>query len=256
MTDLMIYQGYESPAINNFRFNTLFKLEEYKDKHSPLVVFGCYKRQDLSVIYSHKSTVVIVWVGNDSLKIDFTRLKRMSNAIHATWLPRVKQRLEKEQGIEVTQLKFPAREQPNPLVMGGFVYTYLNKLKPEYHGSKLIDQLSFNGELLIGNHSIKRQAWWGGIQNSFYQRCFIGLFLSEYTGGAMGVVEMGLRGIKCITNVLNLPHCIHWNSLNQIEERIQKEKIHIGTINKGLANDVYSCLAKDFIYFDLQKMKK
>ena len=245
---MVINQAYESEPMKKFKFAELFKLSGYTNKSKPLVMFGCYHQKDIEVCERHNGKVVIVWLGKDTLRGH--HLKTPNKVIHTTWLPKVKERIEKD-GKECILLKIPAREKVPPLPLGNKVYTYLQKGKPEYHGSKIVNKLHLTHELLVGDHSINREAWWSGICDKFYGQAFIGLILSEYTGGGLSIVEMGLRGIKVVTNVLKLPHCIPWKTKEDIEKAIEQESKYIGVKRSGVANEVYHALAKDFKYFDL-----
>jgi len=254
---MIIHQAYTSIPISKFKFRSLFGMDECGDINSPLLVFGMYRKEDVRMVLRHSRgrKTVIVWLGNDSTKVDLSKV-RSENIIHTTWLPRVKEYLKLNGDIDCILLKFPAHEKPNPMVLGPRVYAYLQKGKPKYHGSDTVLDLDMSYPLLVGDHSVPRQEWWNGIGDKWYRKSFIGLFLSEYTGGGCGIVEMGLRGRKVITNVLNLPHCIPWKTKEDVEAIIEREAEHIGIQDTYLAEEVYASLAKgkDLEHFDLERM--
>ena len=53
---------------------------------------------------------------------------------------------------------------------------------------------------------------------------------------------MGLRGMKVVTNVFDLPNCIPWNSVEDIIQAIEEETKNIGTTNEKLARQVWDSL--------------
>ena len=70
----------------------------------------------------------------------------------------------------------------------------------------------------------------------------------------MSIIEMGLRGIPVITNVLELPNTRPWNSIEDIEKIVQAESGKIGNINTAMANEVRSCLVNGMDCFDFDKL--
>lgn len=255
MLGLKIRQGYESVPMVKFNWLHQFNLKSYINKKKPLVMFGCYKPQDLLVIRRHIAPVVIVWMGKDSLKAKWNKIKEFKNVIHTTWLPNV-HTLINQAGIKCYMLRMPVKETPlpTPMPLGVNVYSYLQKGKPEYHGSELVAQLNIKHPLLIGTHNISRQLWYAGENNKMYARVFIGLALGGYAGGGMSILEMGVRGIPVVTNVLDLPHTIKWETLSDVERIIEEQAVNIGSINKELAQRVNAALVHNLKCFDLKKL--
>ena len=221
-------------------------------KNEPVVVFGAYHKDDVKIILSHHGTVVVVWCGEDSLK---TSLKGMDkpNIIHTTWLPPIQRRLISK-GLDCKLLKISLREQPSIQPLGDQVYAYLQKSKPEYHGKKLVESLNLDHPLLVGDFSVAREAWYAGENDIWYGKVFIGLSLSEYAGGGATIVEMGVRGIPVVTNILDLPHCIPWKTKEDIEQAIKEASKNIGKKNTELAMAVRAKLVPLDGCFDLKKL--
>ena len=248
---MKIYQGYISPGFEKFGFLEMFKLRAYDDGDAPLVVFGCYKSTDVDVIKAHRNHVVVIWIGNDSWKTDDVR---QSNVTNATWLPPLYRFMREKKQADIRLLKIPTLQKPNPIVKGDKIYTYLNLSKPDYHGSKIINELNLGERLLIGDGSITKEDWYSGVCDEFYSKTFIGLFLSGYVGGCFSALEMGLRGIRVVTNVFEFPHTIAWKSKKDIIEAIKWEETRIGDKNEWLAVQVFDQCAHDMDCFDLDEL--
>lgn len=253
--NIKAYQGHMSGPMKKFRWLDQYKLEPYHNYSDPLIVFGCYRPVDIRVVNRHKGPVIVFWCGNDTHKSD-AQLMDKPNIIHTTILPKAQQYIQ-QKGIKCHLLK-PAvkesREMAPPLKMGNKIYTYLNRSKPDYHGRKIIEQLNTKYDILVGDHSIPRGDWYNGVSNEYYSKCFIGLFLSDYVGGGQSVIEMGMRGIRVVTNVLNMPHTIPWETIEDVEIAIEKESENIGKVNYTLSDQVYDSLVRDLDCFDLAKL--
>jgi len=236
-----IFQGYASEAMRPFNFLEMYKLREYDNIHEPVVIFGCYNQDDENIIKNHKSQIVIQWQGLDSNHRKHYRMFSKNNIINTTVLPNVKKYLE-QRGVECLLLKPASPYSKNPQILGNKIYAYVNKNRPEYYGLHLINMLKKEYDIIIGDNSICRKSWLEGECEKFYKNVFIGLQLSEYAGGGYSVIEMGLRGIKVITNVINLPNVIKWNSIDDIRENINCETKNRGLINIQLAENVFNSL--------------
>jgi len=250
---MKIKQGYVSSVVKGFDFLEKHNLKNYDNPNEPMVIFGCYNKVDYDIVNNHKSTVVIRWCGGDSLDVVNPSFFQRDNFIHLTPLINVHAVLNKK-GINCHLKKICTARKPQPLILGSRVYSYLNKHKPNYYGKLLVDQIKDKYDFIIGDLSISQKDWRAGACEQFYSQAFIGLALSTHAGGAGGVVEMGLRGIKVVTNVVNLPNVIPWNNLEDVENAIIKEKENIGKVNYTLAHEVYNSMIHDMEFFDLDKI--
>ena len=258
-----IKHGHEANTMKKFKFMEQFGLSP-KVNGDPLVVFGCYNLNDIKIILSHKNTVVVVWMGEDSLFIKDNHKKRYPskapykmlnkpNIIHTTWVPPIQKRLIRK-GLDCKLLKISIKEEPFVQPLGDQVYTYLQKRKPDYHGEKMVKSLNLDHPLLVGDFSVSREAWYAGENDIWYSKVFIGLALSKYAGGLMSIVEMGVRGIPVVTNIIDLPHCIPWETKEDIEQAIEHAAKNIGKKNIALAKAVRAELAPINGCFDLEKL--
>ncbi len=256
--DIKAYQGYMSLPMRKFQWLKSFGLDSYHDGDAPLVVFGCYKPTDRRVILNHRGPVIVIWMGTDTHKVrqELAGLQK-KNVVHITWVKALHKYLTKNRGIECYLTKLPMKEytKPEPVVLGKKVYTYLAKGKPEYHGSDVVNNLNLNGyPLLVGDSSINQNDWYNGEGSKFYSQAFIGLALGSYAGGAMTIQEMAVRGIRVVTNTLDLPNCIPWKTLEDVEQAIKDESKRIGSVNKEMVKDVYKYIVDIKGCFDLKKL--
>jgi hypothetical protein len=248
------YQVYVSYVMRNFGFPERCQLQPYHNKKEPLVVYGAYRPEDIKVILNHKGIVYLFWCGDDVWRAPLKEMKEKENIIHLTTLPAIASYLKRNK-IKPVPVKFPAHQGICPYGnLGDKVYTYLRKGKPKYHGSDIVNSLKIKNKIIVGDQSINRIAWHNGKCEEYYGKAFIGLFLSSFAGGGHGIIEMGLRGIKVVTNVLTLPHCIPWNDTDDIISAILREEEKIGTKrDTKLAQKVYNNLAHPNDCFDLEK---
>ncbi len=109
-------------------------------------------------------------------------------------------------------------------------------------------------EIMICRLSIPYKEWYSGVSDKYYGQCFIGLALSDFTGATGSVVDMGMRGLRVVTNVANMPHCIPWRAVDDIEGAINKESSNIGVKDNELAEMVVDEMVIGAKGFDLSKL--
>lgn len=261
---MIIRQGHISQWTTAARFREMYNLKDYTDPREPLVVFGVYEP---FLIARHRAPIVLVWCGNDTKIFNnwgkelkhtgfshkqLTDAVKKNNVINVTALPKAKEYLE-SLGVECKLIRRITDEKPVAQECGNKIYTYLNKNKPQYHGSEIIEDLNTEYEIMTGDFSISPEEWKAGRCEEFYKDAFIGLFLSDYCGGGGSIIEMGLRGKRCVTNVFNYSHCIPWRDKRDIEKAIKREAGRIGKKDRRLAEKVYSELLPPQDGFDLEK---
>lgn len=255
---MKIYQGYVTAPMKPFGFLEQYKLEEYRNHYQPVVMFGCYRsRQARLFLRNHKGQLVIFWMGADSWEIKEDMVLKgfvlKKHVINVTTIPRIQQYLQLN-GVPCKLVKIVAQHKPKPLKKGDCVYTYMNRSKPDYHGKQIVDQIKTDYEIITGDGSYTKNEWKEGQADIMYRKSFIGLFLSDFVGGGISIQEMGLRGIPVVTNVLDLPHCHSWKTVEDVEKIINQQSKGIGTVNKKLAEQVYESLEKEVDCFNLHKL--
>ena len=246
---MRITQAYISPSVADFPFLRCLNLEPYHDVTSPAVFYGCYTMLDLMKVLNHRGAAVIRWCGQDAF--DFRHWEMVMHCRHVTPLTGVCDWINflntvstckkiKPEGLDMSVNATPKGEN---------VYAYVPASFPEYHGSDIIKQLSLDN-LITGEGLCSQKEWYTGICNGYYDPAFIGLMLSPFAGGGQSVIDMGLRGKKCITNVIDLPNVIHWESLDDIRNAIDQEAKTIGETDSDLAQRVFDAIDKNYDWLD------
>jgi len=245
---MKIKQAYVSPAVIRFknRWFKMFNLREYDNPDEPAVFFY-NKITDMKPILKHKTECIVVITSSHTTRLEEAAklLNKKNIKILATaYISEV-----------LTKMNIPHSwpgcgifvEKVEPVKLGNMIYVYLpNKTRHvfEKYGGEIIKKIKTNYEILIGDGSIPMDMWYNGINKNYYNKSFIGLNLSNCSGGQTSIVDLGLRGIPCITNVVKTLSTIPWNTIDDIEQIIESESKNIGKINSELAEKVY--LSMDF----------
>lgn len=251
---MRITQAYVSDSVADFPFRKALDLTDYIDSGRPLVVFGVYSDKDMEVILAHKSKVVIVWCGQDAVDcIFYGRYQSLKNCIHVTWLPKVEKALKSFLRI---QLISPVFLGGNfwPTTLGNRVFVYAPSSLPKYHGIDLVYLLTDKFpelDFYIGYGNVNQREWLSGVGDNVYNKCFMGLCLSGFAGGGQTIMQMGLKGMTVVTNVLNLPNTRKWDFFEDIAKIIEEEREKAGTVQLELAESVEIQLKKDHIWLDV-----
>ena len=233
--------------MKEFKFIERFNLASYSDVNEPLIVFGVYHAEDDEIIRKHKGKLIIWWMGVDSRNIRDVKLFQQPKIFNISMMQNIIDLLSVQNIKCYLTRPFRLRGDQNRVIKGSKVYVYINKRKPEYYGLSLIKSLNIPFEVLIANYSIPQDDWYGGQNDKYFSQCFVGLALSEYAGGGSSIIECGLKGLKCITNLINMPNTIRWQTKKNIEDAIKLESQKIGTIDNELSKNVY-----DYIYVNIK----
>lgn len=237
---MRIAQGYISKSIAGFPMHKIFDLHDYRDYKAPCVFFGMYRYEDLRLLTTHQGERTIFWTGQDALKFNWSKNKHI-NARHVTAHPKVYDLIRQHAKCTIVK-PTGVINTLRPQQLGPRIYAYCPASAPDYHGVKIIEELRRGGhEIIIGDGSIP-QYLWAQTQDGFYADIFIGLCLSEFAGGGGSIIEMGLRGIKVVTNVFKLPNCLPFGNVLDVVNLIEQEKKNIGIVNTKLAQDVWDNL--------------
>lgn len=251
---MRVTQCYVSKSVADFPFKESLNLTDYLDSSRPLVVFGVYSDADMEVILAHKSKVLIVWCGQDAVDcIFFGRYQDLKNCLHLTWLPNVERALKSFLNIRLISPVFLGGNFW-PSALGNKVFVYAPSSFPKYHKIDLVHELANRLpeiDFYIGHGGVKQSEWLTGIGDDIYNQCFIGLCLSGFAGGGQTIMQMGLKGMRVVTNVLDLPNVIKWGNFNDIVEAITRERENIGSVQLGVAEKVEIQLHKDPIWLEI-----
>lgn len=238
---MKIKQAYLSHSVRRFknRWFKMFSLQEYSNINEPAVFF--YNTiKDLDIILKHKTNCVVVITSSHTVGLDIAAKKLNRNNIKLLATARISNVLTK-MGIKHEWPKCGIFvEKVEPIKLGNMIYSYAPNDKT--YGLELIKKIKTNYKMIIGDGKIDMDLWYGGECDKFYGKVFIGLNLSQTSGGQTSIIDLGLRGIPCITNVTKMPHTIPWNNIKDIEQTIENESLNIGKINSELAQKVYESM--------------
>ena len=252
----IINQCYVSSSILFFKiyFMKKYKLYEYTNINKPCIFYGCYNNYDLNKIKNHKTLKVVIFGGTDTYhkKVDFS--KKMLNEIKN--IPNI---------FFISQSKFISDDLDNfnikytflpiaptiylkciPVLKGPNIYIYTNPDCESTYGSeiyyRLINDFKDINFILTCAKSNKKIKYYSKYElYRIYQSCFLGLRLIKHDGISATIQEMGLLGIKTISNG-NSPACINYTNYDSIVNIIKDEQKKIGTIDNETSKKTYDFL--------------
>jgi hypothetical protein len=245
---MRITQGYVSKSVMDFPFHQIYKLDDYTSLMQPTAFFGMYRFEDYCLMHDHMDNKKTFWTGQDALNFDWTQETGHNVTAH----PKVYKMITKKDHhcVLVKPSSFMGSQRPQKL--GKKIYAYCPNSMPSYHGKSIIDELRCGGyEIVIGDGQFSQNEWANGKAEFFYDGIFLGLCLSEFAGGGTSIIEMGLRGIKVVTNVFDLPNCIPWNSVEDVMLAIESETKNIGATRASVARNTWEGLDHTHDWLDL-----
>jgi hypothetical protein len=211
-----------------------------------------YRYEDLKLLHQHSDSIVF-WTGQDALNWDAYDANDVFGWTHNVTAHTKVHKAIKDDGYKCKLVK-PAAflNEQNPQKLGKKIYAYCPHSAPDYHGKKIIDELRCGGyEIVIGDGQWTQDQWRNGQAEFHYKDCYIGLCLSEFAGGGGSIIEMGLRGMKVVTNVFDLPNCIPWNGIHDVVTAIEQESQFIGHKNPGLSQRVWDDLDHEYKWLEI-----
>ena len=250
---MRIKQAYIGKQVKHFPWFETFGVVDYMDVYAPTVFFGCYTRTDFENALYHQGEGVMYWAGRDVLKWKKEQLQELKRYRHVTGLPMVAEFLRKN-GIEPVMVKphMFSGLKVNPVKKQNKIYSYYQRNGVySVNGNTEIDQyLQKRYTIQIPQDRINWEDWYGGVCEGYYN-CFVGLMLDDFGRGATTIKDLGLRGIRCVTNVIALPNTIPWKTKEDIYKAIQQEQEKVGTIDGKLAQEVWDCLDTEYEWLEI-----
>jgi hypothetical protein len=246
---MRINQAYISQSVADFPFLERLSLAPYVDSTQPALFIGCYSEDDLAAILQHQGKAVVLWCGQDSLDCILRGWHaRLKHVKHVTWLTNVERALRNFLPVSlVSPILLGGNFQPS--VFGKRIYAYCPASFPQYHRADLIAELQDyyqdHFEFVIGGGGIAQSVWLSSFGNVVYNDCFIGLCLSGFAGGGQTILQMGLKGRRVVTNVMNAPNTYEWGSVADIKKAIEAEAKLIGKEGNGMAKLVKAYVDKE-----------
>lgn len=242
---MRVSQAHISKSLDGLQdnFRRKYGLSEYLHKDRPLVIFGMYDADDLSVYLNHPSDVVVVWQGCDGrdahlIAEDIKKRKAKHYSI-SHW---IKNSLD-DLGIENTFAPISATIVPESIEIpkrGTHIYYYssdLSKESGDYYGDYMLEEI----ERRTGLHVIRTTI--NTLKKDqllkVYSLCFVNLRLTTYDGCPNTNLEIGMLGRRSIYNG-DLPHSIKWNNVDDICDSIISEYERRNEDNSQIAIDIVS----------------
>jgi hypothetical protein len=247
----LIKQAQLSTSIGGFPFIENLNLSTIVDYSAPTILFGMYQNRDWETLTKLQSHVTIFWAGADSHSVRNVDLIKQKKCRNITCTIQTANKL-RNQGLDceilnVGRFFFSENSLFSPTIKQNKIYSYIPHRRQLYYNKPMVDSLNLGDELLVGDFSngINQKDWENGKGLGYYSQCYLGLFLCTASGGGTGIIEMGLCGMKVITNVLTAPNTMPWKSKQDILDIIQSEKNTIGNKDANLADEVRGWLSPD-----------
>lgn len=195
-----------------------YNLKEYKNEtDEPVVMFGMFNslESDRNFYANYPGKLIVIWVGTDAKTLDRELIKKRPAKHIATskFISKSLGDIEHEI-LPITPAKVEVNVKPNN---GNCIYHYGKRsiYRPEW-AAEIQKRTGF--EVIQTQHDTfsKKEL------ELIYEKCFIGLRLTDHDGISCTVLELGLMGRRSIFNggyATNIP----WNSLDDVCESITKE---------------------------------
>lgn len=231
------YRGRVSTAITFFKdgFLSRYNLKEYTLGDYPVVMFGLYHQKDYEFYLNHKGKIIVVWCGTDAMLAKKDILVKR----HAKHIAISKFISNSLQGIEhIIYPVSPTKPVIDVRLPGEYIYHYGDK--PLYRPSWIPEIEKKTGISVL--HAIHNTVPREKIK-LIYEKCFIGLRLTDHDGLPNTVIELGLMGRRSIYNG-GTPHSIPWKTIDDVCESIVKEKENLPDPVK-VAYDWYQYINKN-----------
>lgn len=205
---------------------TLYNLETYHSKTDPLIIFGLYSKEDLSIIYSHQSKVFILWGGSDCLYDNkilkvVKKLDKIKKINHLSISDYIYSKLSEWNFTNIREIflsfcvgnpqYIPYKTKNNLIFVYDSIGTYSER-KNEIYNIDLVNTIEKESKVPLWRTS--KNKFVDNI-NYIYRKSYLGLRLTKYDGNANTCQEMGLMHIPVICNI-SMNHCIHWNNKDEI----------------------------------------
>ena len=256
---MSIKQGYVSNTLIFFKkkFMTKYNLDEYVNIYKPCVFYGCYNNKDLIQIKQNKSLKIVIFGGTDTYYKKHNKvisilneIKKISNIFFISQSSFISSDLNsfniKFSFIPIAPtvtLKY------NPQVKGPNIYVYTNPINELTYGSnfyyRLINDFKDINFILTCakkiNETKKIKYYDNNKLFNIYSSCFLGLRLVQHDGISATIQEMGLLGIKTISNGKS-PACINYTNYNNLVKIINEERQKIGTFDYETSKKTYDYL--------------
>jgi hypothetical protein len=235
-------QIYVSPSVIFFKdkLKEKYNLVDYYDFKSPAIFNGVYSAFDINKILNHKGVAIVIWCGNDALKLTYNnanRIKLKKDIRHIAKSEFVYNSLKKYNIISDIIPVTPTTPIINYKPKGDKVYFYYSKRDPEKYGYNLMEEVESKVDIEI--IKVSSDMYSKKQLDEIYEKCFIGLRLTKHDGLPNTVLELGLMGRKCVYNG-NLPNALKYKSSEDIINHINNEYQLRNINNECISEDVFN----------------
>ena len=257
---------FVSKALKFFKKMTekKYNLDEYSPLvhlHEPTLFFGLYNKEDVDYLISHKGPKKLLLGGSDARykpleeNIDILQKHNIEIICQSKYLfdrlreigyPDFLSNLNPFTPAQVHDFYDPETTK------GKSIYIYTASKSPEIYGDDIYNQVI--EKLKDQFNFIVCEARTTDDIKSIYKECFIGLRLTRFDGLGCTNIELGLMGIKSVSNNLS-PNCLPWETVDDVVEHILRESKNIGMKDKKLADQTLSFISKEYDILKLAKKK-
>ena len=253
---------YVSSSIKFFKKMTMkkYNLREYiKEEHinEPTLFYGIYNQEDVNIALAHRGKKKMMFGGSDCRYKMFEENKNIlaNNNIEivcqSAHLYNHLLRLGYPKNLSILNPFTPAQitdfyDRENK--KGSNIYIYTSTKNPEVYGNdiyeQVIDKLKNKFNFIICESGTTNDI------KSIYKKCFIGLRLTRFDGLGCTNIELGLMGIKSVSNNLS-PNCLPWKTVDDVCRHIIRESLTIDMANQELADKTLEFISKEFNFLKL-----
>jgi hypothetical protein len=244
---------YVSDALRFFekRMELKFNLFKYCSQlYVGCIFFGCYYEQDFNNIINHKGKKLLLLGGSDTTYEYFN--KKIGELINNDIQILCQSKIIYNNMIEKYPKKLLLFHPITPVIIDDFydphnikgtdIYIYTSQTTPEIYGihiyTQIIKKLNHKYNFIIATANTSSNI------KELYKKCFIGLRLTKFDGLGATNIELGLMGIKVVTNNIS-PNCLHWNNINDIINHIENESLNINKSDEHMSNNVYKFINQE-----------
>ena len=236
-------QIYISDDLNHFkRIKIIYNLHHYYSRDIPALFFGIYNENDLNTIIAHKGDRYIIWGGTDC-DIRFQKHRDLVSKVikipvikHYAISQNIYDRLNRL-GIkcEKINLNLTHTDYFKPLEKKGeaiYIYNGYEKGNEHIYGEEEYSYITKKFDKFIYIHSHGMKIPYTKMAN-IYEKCFIGLRLTQNDGNANTVTEMKNMGLSVVHNG-DFKNTLHWNNTQDIITHIHNEYFKKEKVNNSI----------------------
>lgn len=243
----------DSIAMHGERLKNRYGFTDYVDTTKPTLFYGFFFGRDWKAVLNHKGKRACLWSGSDALGKErvklLTQQKDILHLVSSKWVENDLKWCTNNY-VVVPRIN-SSLEHWKPCPLGKRIY-WANSLEPKY-GSQYRDALieefghdtfifsNAHGDFSNTTHTFKDMY-------DVYEKCFVGLRLTERDGCPQTVMEMGLMGRPVIWNG-DSPNACNYESIEDIVRTIRDAQTAREWHWKELGMDM-----ANYLSIDLQKV--